>query len=84
MARLAEQFSRQADDPRTAEQRSVCEEVKRRFGWRPESVQFLKAGRDLEGVCSVTVGLRRTALIVFANGLLVGIPPKKGHSEKVS
>jgi hypothetical protein len=78
MARLAEQFSREADDPRTAEQRSVCEEVKRRFGWRAESVQFLKGGRELEGVCTVKVGVRRTVLIVFANGLLVGIPPKKG------
>jgi hypothetical protein len=78
MARLADQMMPKANLPRTAEQRSVCAEVTHRFGWKLESVQFLKEGRDFQGVCSVTVGLGRTVLLVFANGLLVGVPPKRG------
>jgi len=77
MARLADQPNPKADVAQTMEHLVVCKEVTRRFGMRPESVKFLKQGRDLQGVCSVTVGPGRTNLLVFANGLLVGIPPKK-------
>jgi len=78
MARLAEQGDLDAEIRRKTEQHNLCKEIKSRFGWKPESVQCLKEGRDLQGVCSVTVGPRRTVLFVFANGLLVGIPPRKG------
>jgi len=76
MARLADQPNPEAYIAQTKEHQAVCKEVTRRFGMKPESVKFLKTGCDLQGVCSVTVGLRRTTLLVFANGLLVGIPPK--------
>ncbi len=79
MARLADQFMPAAEPPRTVEQQSVCAEVRRRFGWQPTSVDFLKGG--LEGVCSLTIGQDRTVVLVSANGMLVGIPLKKANGH---
>jgi hypothetical protein len=62
--------------------RSVKEEVRKRFGWKPGAIEFLKDGRDMDGVCSVTVGFEKTVLLVFANGMLVGVPPKKEHPDR--
>ncbi len=79
MARHVDNMSLKAEVPRTAEQLRVCDQVRRRFGWQPESAQAVDQVRGLGDLWTVKVrtGLGRFILIVYGNGLLVGIPPKK-------
>jgi len=56
------------------EQRRVRNDVARAFGWKPEAVRVLR-----RGVYLVTVRGSYSCAVEFlvAEGLLVGVPPKK-------
>ena len=77
MARHVDKSTLDTIEAELTEQRRVREQFMRLLGWKPESVQFLKRGRW--GVCLVKVqaGLGCPVEFVFAEGVLVGIPPKK-------
>jgi hypothetical protein len=63
------------------EQRRVREVIKQSFGWKPVSVRFLDESRQTWSVCVVEVrfGVHRAVEVMFSNGLMVGIPPKKAR-----
>ena len=65
--------------PHTIEQLQACEDFKRIFGWKPESVENDKRAFGLRGAFSVKirVGLRDEMCFTLARGLLVGIFPKR-------
>jgi hypothetical protein len=65
--------------PHTTEQRQACEDFKRIFGWKAESVESDKRSCGLRGAFSlkVRVGLREEIRFTLAQGVLVGIFPKK-------
>jgi hypothetical protein len=62
----------------TPEQRALCEQIDRIFGWRARSVKIVW-GNGKEGACCVEVvaDFGGTFEFMFANGLLIEIPPKK-------
>jgi hypothetical protein len=65
--------------PHMAEQLQACEDFKRIFGWKAESVEFNKGVSGLRGSFSVRVRveLRDEMCFTLSRGLLVGIFPKR-------
>lgn len=74
MARCIDQALFDAAIKELQEQLRVRNDVKRTFGWKPEVVRILR-----RGVCLVTVRGSFSCAVefLFAEGLLVGVPPKK-------
>jgi hypothetical protein len=79
MARHIDKSDFRPTVPQTTDQVRVSEQFRRIFGWKPESVQSLAGDRGLGGVYSVKVrtGLCDAIRFTFAQGVLVGIFPKK-------
>ena len=74
MARCIDQALFDAANTELTEQERIRIEVARSFGWKPVAVRVLK-----RGVCFVTVRESFSCPVefLFAEGLLVGVPPKK-------
>jgi hypothetical protein len=78
MSRHIEKSSFGLGVPHTPEQLLICEQVKRIFGLKPESVHLRKAVCGLRESCVVVrVGRRRTVQFTLVGGVLVGIFQKK-------
>jgi hypothetical protein len=78
MARRIYAFNFLPSVPEMTERLQACEDFKRIFGWKPESVEANKQCRGLRGAFSlrVRVGLQDEMCFTLARGLLVGVFPK--------
>lgn len=74
MARCIDKMLFDAAVTELNEQQRVCSDVARSFGWKPEAVRVLKRGVSL---VTVRGSFSCAVEFLFAEGLLVGVPPKK-------
>jgi len=79
MARYVDQSSVDEVMAEAAERERVRDQITRFFGWKPKSIRFSGHGAGRLKTCLVEVPMAfgRTVEVMFANGFLVGIPPKK-------
>jgi hypothetical protein len=81
MARYVEQSTLDAAVAEAAERRRVRDQIARFFGWEVKSIRFSGQGpaRLKKCLVEVPIAFGRTVEVVFADGFLVGIPPKKAN-----
>jgi len=79
MARLLDTFKPHRCTPVTAHQMKAFVHVRSLFGAAPTSIRNLSQKTGSDEVCVVKVGgiLGPGFELIYADGLLVGIPPKK-------
>ena len=79
MARCDRPGSTERNLPRTDEQSRICNHIRRVFGREPSSIHNYSHDGAKRGSCVVKLqfGLHATVELFCAEGLLVGIPPKR-------
>jgi len=81
MAHLAEQFRRDWRAPKNAAETRVWDHVGRVFGRRPDSIRPVSDAGQQDDAYLVKIqwNLNDSFEFICANGLLVCIPPRRGH-----